>query len=236
MGSIPFPREYWMIYRGPGFLAVLWFGSSKSPPPLPSVRSTGDTQEDLLTGEEGRRRSQIIRQRESLVLYKNIQSFLSLPAHTPPHYFSVNSFLKVMTTSPYSRPRLFPIRSNVGVGARICTFWTLKMSLWWDVVFATFQAIIRWKHIGELYFLEFAANLLGGPPYFLLVHWMNSWLPISPVLRLQYNSLTWEKPIGGSQRNVKKLRVALEYDLPVHRNILKSKWWYSKAILESVIQ
>ncbi len=34
-------REYWMIYRGPGLLAVEWFGSSFTPlPPLPSVSST----------------------------------------------------------------------------------------------------------------------------------------------------------------------------------------------------
>ncbi len=42
-------KEYWMIYRGPGFLAVKWFASSPAPPPpnsLPSVSSTGDTQED----------------------------------------------------------------------------------------------------------------------------------------------------------------------------------------------
>ncbi len=42
-------REYWMIYRGQGFPAVLvWFGSYPTPhfPPLPSVRSTGDTQKD----------------------------------------------------------------------------------------------------------------------------------------------------------------------------------------------
>jgi hypothetical protein len=32
-------REYWMIYRRPGFLAVVWFGSSPTPFfPLPSVR------------------------------------------------------------------------------------------------------------------------------------------------------------------------------------------------------
>jgi hypothetical protein len=32
------PREYWMIRRGPGFLAVVWFGSSPTPlyPPLSS--------------------------------------------------------------------------------------------------------------------------------------------------------------------------------------------------------
>ncbi len=30
--------EYWMIYWGPGILAVVWFGSSKSqPPPPPSI-------------------------------------------------------------------------------------------------------------------------------------------------------------------------------------------------------
>ncbi len=40
-------RKYWMIYRGPGFLAVIWFGSSPNPfSPFPSVSSTGDTQED----------------------------------------------------------------------------------------------------------------------------------------------------------------------------------------------
>ncbi len=40
-------REYWMVFRGPGFLAVKWLSSSPTPfPPLPSVRSTGDTQED----------------------------------------------------------------------------------------------------------------------------------------------------------------------------------------------
>ncbi len=42
-------REYWRIYRGPGFLAValFWLLPTLSPPSLPSVRSTGDTQEDL---------------------------------------------------------------------------------------------------------------------------------------------------------------------------------------------
>ncbi len=62
-------REYWMIYRGPGFLAVVWFGSSSTPShqshPLPSVSSTGNTQEDWEReatcwwggGERGRGRS-----------------------------------------------------------------------------------------------------------------------------------------------------------------------------------
>jgi hypothetical protein len=37
--SILCTREYWMIYRGPGFLAVLWFGSSPTPfPPSPASK------------------------------------------------------------------------------------------------------------------------------------------------------------------------------------------------------
>ncbi len=43
-----YSREYWMIYRGPGFLAVVFFCSMPMhpSPPLPSVNLTGDTQED----------------------------------------------------------------------------------------------------------------------------------------------------------------------------------------------
>ncbi len=40
-------REYWMLYRGPGFLAVVWFWLlNPLPPSLPSVSSTADTEED----------------------------------------------------------------------------------------------------------------------------------------------------------------------------------------------
>ncbi len=40
-------REYEMSYRGPGFLAVVWFGISPTPiPSLPSVSTTSITQED----------------------------------------------------------------------------------------------------------------------------------------------------------------------------------------------
>jgi hypothetical protein len=28
---LPFYSEYWMIYKGPGFLAIIWFGSSPTP-------------------------------------------------------------------------------------------------------------------------------------------------------------------------------------------------------------
>ncbi len=39
-------REDWMLYRGPGFLVVVWFAHRPHSLPSPSVSSTGDTQED----------------------------------------------------------------------------------------------------------------------------------------------------------------------------------------------
>ena len=36
-----FLKEYWTVYRGPGFLQVVWFGSSLAPPPhsVPGLES-----------------------------------------------------------------------------------------------------------------------------------------------------------------------------------------------------
>jgi hypothetical protein len=82
-------REYWMIYRRPGFLAVVWFGSSPLPISklslflgLPVCRPSS-----LLTGEgreRGWARNQIIRPRESLALYKSFNCFWSTPTLTRP--------------------------------------------------------------------------------------------------------------------------------------------------------
>ncbi len=67
------------IQKGQGFLAIVWFGSSPTcSPPLPSVSSTGDTQQDhekktscwRERGGRGWARSGIIRTQEYLVLYK----------------------------------------------------------------------------------------------------------------------------------------------------------------------
>ncbi len=79
-------REYWVIYRGPGFLAVLWFGSSPTPFPL-SFRSASCLSFSVFlcvadqacwrpTGERGRgwARSRIIRPQESLVFYKSFNT------------------------------------------------------------------------------------------------------------------------------------------------------------------
>ncbi len=69
-----------MIYRGPDFLAVVWFGSSPtrfSPSPVTSLSLFLSLpvchRPSLMTWEGKRRwaRSQIIRPRESLALYKS---------------------------------------------------------------------------------------------------------------------------------------------------------------------
>ncbi len=58
--SLTLSREYWMFYRGPVILAVVWFGSSPSPPSFVSKldrRHTGRLRRifNLLTGEGGKR-------------------------------------------------------------------------------------------------------------------------------------------------------------------------------------
>ncbi len=59
--TINYSQTVLMIYGEPGFLAVLWFGSSPTTSaPLPSVSSTGNIQEDskqeTTCWQEGRRR------------------------------------------------------------------------------------------------------------------------------------------------------------------------------------
>ncbi len=52
----PSPREYWMIYRGTGFLAVAWFGSSPTLSPQSPISKLFlilSLPVSLLTGEGG---------------------------------------------------------------------------------------------------------------------------------------------------------------------------------------
>ncbi len=76
----PSHREYWMIYRGPGFLAVVWFGSSPNPPPLPRQQAVSLSRlplcrrSRLLMRRRGWGRSHNIRRRDSLVLYKSFST------------------------------------------------------------------------------------------------------------------------------------------------------------------
>ncbi len=80
------PREYWRIYRGPGFLMVVWFGSSPSPSlPLPSearqaTHRKSEKEKQLAHGRWGWARSRNIRPQKSLVPYK---SFNTLWFHSP---------------------------------------------------------------------------------------------------------------------------------------------------------
>ncbi len=78
-------REYWMIFRGPAFLAVVWFGSSPIPwSPLSSARWLSFSvfleccRSSLLAAGGGGSwwaRSQIILARECLALYKSFNTF-----------------------------------------------------------------------------------------------------------------------------------------------------------------
>ncbi len=77
-------REYWMFYRGPGFLAVVWLGYSPTPSTLLQWAICISfsvflcvTSPVELTDERGGRgwaRSQIIRRGESLVLYTSLNT------------------------------------------------------------------------------------------------------------------------------------------------------------------
>jgi len=85
-------KEYWTIYRGPGFLAVVWF----NPLPLSRQQVVSLSQSSCVSPVEltkgrgrawGRGRSQFIRRRESLVFYKSIytvQYSLALSLTLPP--------------------------------------------------------------------------------------------------------------------------------------------------------
>ncbi len=72
-------REYWMIYRGPGLLAVVWLPCTPSPVSNLSLFLSLPRcpQSSLLLGEvgwEGWARSWIIRRRESLAFYKSFNT------------------------------------------------------------------------------------------------------------------------------------------------------------------
>jgi hypothetical protein len=73
-------REYWMIYRGPGFLGVVWFGSSPTPY-LPFQLAEGrpgtkkeDWERETTCWREMERSRRIIRQRESMALCKSFNT------------------------------------------------------------------------------------------------------------------------------------------------------------------
>ncbi len=101
-------REYWMIYRGPGFLAVVWFGSSPTPLPHPpsslsklNRQHTGRLRkkDKLLTGEGGRgwARSWIFRPQESLFIYKSFGNLWSNLYFSPAVILQKDEYQKLLT-------------------------------------------------------------------------------------------------------------------------------------------
>ncbi len=75
-------RQDWMINRGPGFLAVIWFGSTPTPFPLSHQQVATLSQSscvsliELTDGRGGREWawSRIIRPQESLAFYKSFNT------------------------------------------------------------------------------------------------------------------------------------------------------------------
>jgi hypothetical protein len=108
-------REYWMIYRWPCFLAVVWFGSSPTPFLVTSCLSfsiflcVAGRAYWRERGERGWRRSQIIRGRESLVLSKNYSILfvavglwrweLNFYFHPPFYLPQISYFFKLLITT-----------------------------------------------------------------------------------------------------------------------------------------
>ncbi len=71
-------REYWTIYRGPGFLAVIWFGSTPNPhPPVSKLHrrhKTTEKERQLADGKGGRGRPP----HESLTIYRSFNPLWGL--------------------------------------------------------------------------------------------------------------------------------------------------------------
>ncbi len=100
---ISFHREYWMIYRAPGFLVVVSFGSFFSLP-LQSVGSTGDTQEDWKgeTEERGRRVGRGVKSQVEWAWASINHSILS--AFSSTFRFSFHSYYTpIIRRKPFSR-------------------------------------------------------------------------------------------------------------------------------------
>ncbi len=83
-------REDWMIFRGPSFLAVVWFGSSPTHFSLSKLdrRHKGRLlkRDNLMRGEVGRGwvGSWIMRAKENLVLYKWINTLCAIDKRKSP--------------------------------------------------------------------------------------------------------------------------------------------------------
>ncbi len=73
-------RKYWRIYRRPGFLAVVLFGSPSSPAGKLDGATQRKTEKErrLADGRRGEEGAESIRPQESLVLYKSFNTLWSV--------------------------------------------------------------------------------------------------------------------------------------------------------------
>ncbi len=107
-----YTREYWMIYRGPGFLAVVWFGSSPTPfPPHVSLSqsscvTTVEHTDRRGGGGRGWARSQVMRPRKILALksFNTLWRLLSLGEKRRHFRTSLNKHF-YLTTDDWVRRR-----------------------------------------------------------------------------------------------------------------------------------
>ncbi len=127
------------LYRGPGFLVVVWFGSVSPPPPLLSVSSTGDTQEDY------KRETRFSRERDRggggrgaetydrLVLYKLFNTlWLQLSVHMRYHWHFCCLTIVISYDSPFKTER---VRHRPYVNS-----WLLLVAIIWVSVAVFFSA------------------------------------------------------------------------------------------------
>jgi hypothetical protein len=106
-------REYGMIYRGSGFLASVWFGSSATPTPLyrQQVDSLSQSSCDWpveLTDRRRWARSQFIRWLESMVFYKSFNDLCSVHIIIIPFPTSMVFLSSPLQPHLYSTPSHLP--------------------------------------------------------------------------------------------------------------------------------
>ncbi len=147
--NIHWSRYYWMVYIGPSFLAVVWFGSPPHPlpPPLPSA-SCLSFSVFLCVAYRAywRERSGkgVIRRRESLILYK---SFITLCiAHTTEKLLGqplINFFSDIVRKNGEASANSFRFRVRI--------FLTFFFAAFFAILFNSVTLYIGDCYFGMLY-------------------------------------------------------------------------------------
>ncbi len=118
-------REYWIIYREPGFQAVVWIGF-----PTSSPVSKHDSQEDweretTCWWERGRGRNQIIRRRASLALW----------------IYQQNELYPIWCILSDQQRRESLFRTGTMFGSFLCTAWVIHTKL--CMIFLCYLSVVQ---------------------------------------------------------------------------------------------